>query len=427
MASATVTQPDVRMLPMRRRILRARVITMIVYARSIVASLFFIRPFLLRINGAACIRERKGEMPRIPFLMMLKLKWIWFRGVWCAEAEGHDPKMEEKFNRFIVKVEEYVEAHAKEEAKEYPLPEYDWRNGSPEDFYEKFVKTPQPVVLRGFALQTDAVKKWSFDHVVDLCGDVEVNLTSADSDWLGKLREVRDPKIYCANADAPFKAFPELAEDLSIPKLEPYLKRRNTWNQFFIGQKATGSGYHCAGIWNFFFMVEGQKKWWFVDPELTWTIYPSMITGALAYGSLVSFPWKADLAYYRLYKYCPRFTVTLNPGDVLLNPPWWWHAVDNLTPTSVAVATRWDAMSGDFTFYEINRILSLLAIFNPRFPKFLHDFLLTNVGKGRHVAMAGGGAFEEDDMKIDPRNQKARMANSYHGKIVRKVQLRRKW
>ncbi|PWU12164.1 MAG: hypothetical protein C5B51_01175 [Terriglobia bacterium] len=425
MATA-VAQSPIRVLPRRRKIFRTCVVMAILYTRSLIASLFFIRPFLLRINGKPCLRERTYRVPSIPFFMMLRLKWLWFRGIWSADAEGHEPKIEEKFNRFIPKVEEYVETHCKEKAKDVPLPEYDWQNGNPEEFYEKYVKTPQPVVLRGFALQTEAVKKWGFDYIVDKCAEVEVNLTSADNDFPGKLKEVRDPKIYCANADAPFKAFPELAEDLSVPKLQPYLKKRNTWNQFFIGQKATGSGYHCAGIWNFFFMVEGQKKWTFVDPELTWMLYPSMITGALAYGSLVSFPDRADLSYYRLYKYCPRFWVVLNPGDVLLNPPWWWHAVDNLTPTSVAVATRWDAFKGDFSFYEINRTLSMLAIFNPRFPRFLFNYLMTNVGKGRHVVQAGGGAFEEDDM-VEKTNQKGRMANSYHGKIVRKVQLRRKW
>jgi hypothetical protein len=53
---------------------------------------------------------------------------------------------------------------------------------------------------------------------------------------------------------------------------------------------------------------------------------------------------------------------------------------------------------------------------------------MTNVGKGRHIIQQGGGAFEEDDkVVIDQKNQKAREENSYHGKIVRKVQLKRKW
>ena len=33
---------------------------------------------------------------------------------------------------------------------EIPIPEYDWRNGNPDEFHQTFVKTPHPVVLRGF-------------------------------------------------------------------------------------------------------------------------------------------------------------------------------------------------------------------------------------------------------------------------------------
>jgi Cupin-like domain len=424
MATAFEQQELLTLSPRRMKI-RASIIVVFVYVRSFIATGFLLKSFLGRINGAPCVRERVGQVPQLPFFLMLRLKWLWFLGIWKTTGNGHEPAIEDKFNRHIAKVEEYVASHYQEVAGETPIPEYDWQNGSHEDFYQKFVKTPHPVVLRGFALQTSAVKNWTFDYIVDKCGEVEVNLTDYDHDYPGKLKEVRDPRVYCANADAPFKAFPELSEELSIPKLQPYLKRRHNWDQFFIGQNSTGSGYHCAGIWNFFVMADGKKRWTFVDPEFTWMIYPSMASGALAYASLVSFPDRADLSHYSLYKYCPRLWVELNPGDVLFNPPWWWHCVHNLTPTSVAVATRWDAVGGDFSFYEINRILSAIAVFNPLFGKFLFNFAKTNVGHGRHLVQAGGGAFEENDM--EQKNQHAREANSYHGGIVQRIKLKRKW
>jgi len=423
--ATTVAQPGIRVLPKRRRVVRAVIILTFVYVRSLIATAFLLKTFFGKINGAACLRERVTAAPALPFWMMVKLKWLYLRGVWTATPDGHAERIEASFNRHIAKVEDYVEKHYQAVTKETPLPEYDWRTGTPQDFFEKFVKTPQPVVLRGFALQTEAVKEWNFDYIVEKCGEVDVNLTTSDRDYTGKLKEVRDPRIYCANADAPFKAFPELSEQLSIPKLQPYLNRQHTFDQMFIGRSSTGSGYHCAGIWNFFVMVDGKKKWTFVDPEFTWMVYPSMVNGALAYASMTSFPDRADLSHYRLYKYCPRFFVELNPGDVLFNPPWWWHCVHNLTATSVAVATRWDALRGDFSFYEINRVLAALAIFNPTFPGFLYDYAMTHAGEGRHLVRAGAGAFEEDDM--EKRNQHGRDRNAYHGNIVRKLQLKRKW
>jgi hypothetical protein len=44
---------------------------------------------------------------------------------------------------------------------------------------------------------------------------------------------------------------------------------------------------------------------------------------------------------FPLFEYCPVYHATVGPGDVLFNPPWWWHAIKNVTPTSVGVATRW--------------------------------------------------------------------------------------
>ena len=35
-----------------------------------------------------------------------------------------------------------------EEKRAVPIPEYDWKNGSPKEFNELFVKQRQPVVLR---------------------------------------------------------------------------------------------------------------------------------------------------------------------------------------------------------------------------------------------------------------------------------------
>ena len=37
-----------------------------------------------------------------------------------------------------------------EKKRAIKVPEYDWKNGSPEEFYKTFVKRPHPVVLRGF-------------------------------------------------------------------------------------------------------------------------------------------------------------------------------------------------------------------------------------------------------------------------------------
>jgi hypothetical protein len=45
-----------------------------------------------------------------------------------------------------------------------------------------------------------------------------------------------------------------------------------------------------------------------------------------------------QLSFFRAIN---RYEVTLSPGDLLLIPPFWWHEVENITPESIGVSTRW--------------------------------------------------------------------------------------
>lgn len=69
---------------------------------------------------------------------------------------------------------------------------------------------------------------------------------------------------------------------------------------------------------------------------------------------------------------------------MLFNPPWWWHAIENTTPTTVAIASRWhtDGIVGDKLVpseekYELFPLGSLM--FQTGFASwpFLHEILQT--------------------------------------------------
>ena len=67
-----------------------------------------------------------------------------------------------------------------------------------------------------------------------------------------------------------------------------------------------------------------------------------------------------------MFKYCPVYQATLEPGDVLFNPPWWWHSIKNVDATTVGVASRWhtDGICGhnlvmteeDYNIYKIGSL-----------------------------------------------------------------------
>ena len=70
--------------------------------------------------------------------------------------------------------------------REVPIPEYDWKKGTPQEFYDTFVKRPHPVVLKGFMNDTALLKELSWDTVLNKYGEEDVFLTKKELD--GKIR-----------------------------------------------------------------------------------------------------------------------------------------------------------------------------------------------------------------------------------------------
>ena len=94
-------------------------------------------------------------------------------------------------------------------------------------------------------------------------------------------------------------------------------------------------------------MVQGQKRWTFASADYTWLLYPlvNQTCQTLISPLCLLMGRRYDIDYIRkhfpLFEFCPRQEVTLEPGDVLFNPAWSWHNVENLTRESIAVSSRW--------------------------------------------------------------------------------------
>lgn len=249
-----------------------------------------------------------------------------------------------------------------------PIPEFDWKNSTPEAFAQQFVRRPFPVVLRGFT-SAAVMAHYQFDNMLNLYGEEDALLTRKDKDGFeGKLKMVRDPNVYCHNSEFLFVKYPELQAMLEMERLNAYSDgKRVAYSQLFIGRKGTGSPFHCAAVWNWFHMLDGRKRWYFVDPNHSAYLYPFNRMGQLATTSHCSFPDQYRREGYPLFEYCPFYSVELEPGDVLWVPPWWWHAVENLTEQSVAVASRWHVggivgkeLRWTEENYDVNRFFSVL-------------------------------------------------------------------
>jgi len=308
-----------------------------------------LRPFLEKELNGHVSEARTFRAPEIDPATMLGIKLVWATAAFFRQTRplhalyaltGHrllDPVHARLYRRVV----EACEAHG-EVAREVEIPSYDWREGSPEEFHRRFVQTPHPVILRGFAGETQAVREWGFERFLERYGDEEVLLTRAEKDgYEGRFREVNDPSVYIHNCEVLFRRHPELLGQLELPKLEPYIQKKLGYTQLFVGRGGTGTPFHSAAVWNWFVMVEGKKTWYFVDPKDSVFLYPFPVMGRAASFALRLFPDQQDPENFPAFAWCPYYKATLEPGDVLLNPPWWWHAVQNETETSIGVASRW--------------------------------------------------------------------------------------
>ena len=152
---------------------------------------------------------------------------------------------------------------------------------------------------------------------------------------------------------------PQLEADLEMDKFSAYAMNKVTpkgekpdnyfYSQLFMSVfPSLGVTYHCANYNNFFFMIQGRKKWTFVDSSHSFFMYPTFprimrnSISRLTWAMLHSENSKELIAkHFPLFRYAPKYQYTLQPGDMLFNPSWNWHLVENLDTDSVGVASRW--------------------------------------------------------------------------------------
>ena len=130
-------------------------------------------------------------------------------------------------------------------------------------------------------------------------------------------------------------------------ELESLLGKKNILTQWFVSRRRdSGSSLHCASADNMFLNLKGRKEWFFVDPSYTPIMQASMSKHGVFCVSEMDENFEGDF-YAELIKqypymcHVPIYKVVLEEGDLLFNPPWWWHRVKNLNDHTIGCATRY--------------------------------------------------------------------------------------
>lgn len=262
------------------------------------------------------------------------------------------------------------------------------RDLSPAEFRRAYFLPGKPVVLEGIAAEWPAVKKWSFEYLLQRCGQDRIDVLNghnwkvqaspgADavdasergmkmaellngarggSGWYGSFLELLD-KYADMRADIDWT----LVRDYGGTSMRlPW--QRNIMAKMYVGGPMTSTSFHCAPVMNLYLQAYGRKRWVLVAPRFAPFMYAALSKG-LNWQSRVDFR-DPDYTEAPLYRYVDRYETVLEPGDVLWNPPWVWHGVQNLTE-SIAVSMWWVNVTRSFANNAAWTPLAFLGRPNP--------------------------------------------------------------
>lgn len=216
------------------------------------------------------------------------------------------------------------------------VPRIDARDYPAGELLRVFKTETSPIVLAGFGEDCDAVRTWTPDFFAEQYGDFKMQIDLHKDDGMTVAEVVEgmrsgDPDKFVSNFSDILNAHEELREALPLEAIRAYTGQRSFHGvELFMGGQ--GAPFHCANMFNFYLMVHGSKQWTFVHPHHSVFMAPKFNRDIIFAGSELPPDAVPPVAMLR---------TTLLPGDVLVNPPWWWHTTINRTSEVIGVATRW--------------------------------------------------------------------------------------
>lgn len=222
----------------------------------------------------------------------------------------------------------------------------------PDSFRRLYLETDTPVVLAGAARDWVATKTWDFPYFIRNHGQMPIQLMNAAFGDEGKPRGAEERPLgeILEEALAGSEVYPRFVPLLlTNPELLDDLDRawllslrgptgRGLNLQLFIGAPGSSTALHCAIGSNLFVQVHGRKRWHLASTA--WT--PALAverTGSPYFFSHVDLA-EPDVSRFPTAAHAQVWTCELEAGDVLYNPPFFWHQVRN-PALSIGVGVRW--------------------------------------------------------------------------------------
>ncbi len=249
-----------------------------------------------------------------------------------------------------------------------PLPIDRRTDLSPEEFEREYLDTDTPVVLVGAAREWTCVQEWTPARFGRRFSEEPIRLlrsgpNEAPLPGTGELTTFGEVIDRMEAGGSPYIRFssiinkhPELIDDFD----EAWLVRMRCATRgygnygLFLGGKGTATGLHSAMAPNLFVQVHGLRQWFIYPACFAPFLLPPVHASPFFYSQVDA----RDIE--SCAKHLPAWKTTLEPGDVLFNPAFFWHQVQNLSPT-IGVGYRWTSFKQALRVAPLQTMITLTA------------------------------------------------------------------
>jgi ribosomal protein L16 Arg81 hydroxylase len=243
---------------------------------------------------------------------------------------------------------ERVVAELKRRGKGQVIPVERVSSLTPQEFQERYLSKGIPVIIENAARSWPCVKQWSFDAFQQRYGQEKIKIVQrkglSDDDWIDEkefseevvfgdfLRGVLAGGQKYMRFSPLLEKFPELLKDFD----GEFFKSMTGNNlgvtfQLFIGGQGTYTPLHNAMTPFFFVNICGVKRWSLIPNQFMAVLNPG--ADGFGYNHSGAEGNLTNPDEYPGLDCIDRMEVVMQPGDVLYNPSWMWHSVQNEAPT----------------------------------------------------------------------------------------------
>lgn len=275
----------------------------------------------------------------IPTNYMLEFNHICY----YRQITGNNRYKMKKMKSLVKNIESYCKANLEKQAPKQLTVLYPFTSKKDAKRMKIFIKNKYPFVIRGGNWKTSQV---TIQSLIQKYGDTTVMFDKNNETFLGEFKDILVHKAYLSNSTSFMKKHPEILHQDDINILTKMTRMKHSISQIFLSLVPNnGTPMHSAFSHNFFFMIQGNKKWTLWHPDYLCLMYPYFPKNGIYFGSYTGIRDLTDTSiskHYPLLQYAPSYEIILQQGDILFNPGPWWHAIKNISLNSLAISTRWE-------------------------------------------------------------------------------------